>query len=98
MTLVAGLGIVASSVALAHVNVGVNIGVPGDYECLWRETRSSWTPGFAIALVPPAASEIPLANGRRSSSRTSHCDPHQAITKTAHADAGGRAFRRAIRG
>lgn len=29
MALVAGLGIAASSVALAHVDVGVNIGVPG---------------------------------------------------------------------
>ncbi|CAH2797895.1 MAG: FIG00461860: hypothetical protein [uncultured Paraburkholderia sp.] len=29
MALVAGLGIGASSVALAHVDVGVNIGVPG---------------------------------------------------------------------
>jgi hypothetical protein len=29
MTLVAGLGIGASSVALAHVDVGVNIGIPG---------------------------------------------------------------------
>jgi hypothetical protein len=29
MTLVASLGIAASSVALAHVDVGVNIGIPG---------------------------------------------------------------------
>lgn len=51
MTMVAGLGIGASSVALAHVDVGVSIGVPG----VAYAPEAVYAPPPPVYVEPPAA-------------------------------------------
>lgn len=51
MTMVAGLGIGASSVTLAHVDVGVNIGIPG----VVYAPEPVYAPPPPVYVEPPAA-------------------------------------------
>ncbi|MGH8779796.1 hypothetical protein [Paraburkholderia sp.] len=68
MAIVTGLGIGASSVALAHVDIGVNIGVPGDaYEPapVYAPPPPVYAPAPPVVVVSPGWYGDRYYDGRR---------------------------------